>query len=286
MVPFRDHRLEVPLAACLPAMLVFLSFSLPLFGSAIRVPAVLGGGRLLLLPVTSTPSGHHFTCCLLGFFLSVLVSFLESSSAFLFSWVNEVSLCRHHQPGFAFLLSSMADNQVLDGLSGMLWGMEVTVAGNITEGTWCSSGLMLSPTSSATLVLKDSDVCVFPRWTLFPWYWVQIQPQSNFPEPGAENSPMHCLVSQMPFMVLICCVGRTLLQQLQKLQTLVMGKVSRTCKLAGTQTGTCLMVSFPKGQAHNAPARSPISKLSSQLAVSRGQAWRNHMAHSRAVFLL
>uniref|UniRef100_A0A4W2EEZ4 Cyclic AMP-responsive element-binding protein 3-like protein 2 n=1 Tax=Bos indicus x Bos taurus TaxID=30522 RepID=A0A4W2EEZ4_BOBOX len=35
---------------------------------------------------------------------------------------------------------------------------------------------------------------------------------------------------------------RTLLQQLQKLQTLVMGKVSRTCKLAGTQTGTCLMV--------------------------------------------
>lgn len=41
--------------------------------------------------------------------------------------------------------------------------------------------------------------------------------------------------------------NRTLLQQLQKLQTLVMGKVSRTCKLAGTQTGTCLMVSFPKG---------------------------------------
>ncbi|KAB0342504.1 hypothetical protein FD754_019430 [Muntiacus muntjak] len=36
--------------------------------------------------------------------------------------------------------------------------------------------------------------------------------------------------------------NRTLLQQLQKLQTLVMGKVSRTCKLAGTQTGTCLMV--------------------------------------------
>lgn len=28
-----------------------------------------------------------------------------------------------------------------------------------------------------------------------------------------------------------------------------MGKVSRTCKLAGTQTGTCLMVSFPKGRA-------------------------------------
>ncbi|KAK2506073.1 hypothetical protein MC885_012897 [Smutsia gigantea] len=36
--------------------------------------------------------------------------------------------------------------------------------------------------------------------------------------------------------------GGTLLQQLQKLQTVVMGKVSGTCKLAGTQTGTCLMV--------------------------------------------
>ncbi|XP_066218895.1 cyclic AMP-responsive element-binding protein 3-like protein 2 [Saccopteryx leptura] len=36
--------------------------------------------------------------------------------------------------------------------------------------------------------------------------------------------------------------NRTLLQQLQKLQMLVMGKVSRTCKLASTQTGTCLMV--------------------------------------------
>ncbi|ERE90612.1 cyclic AMP-responsive element-binding protein 3 2 [Cricetulus griseus] len=36
--------------------------------------------------------------------------------------------------------------------------------------------------------------------------------------------------------------NRTLLQQLQKLQALVMGKVSRSCKLAGTQTGTCLMV--------------------------------------------
>lgn len=47
------------------------------------------------------------------------------------------------------------------------------------------------------------------------------------------------------FLTFLCHLGRTLLQQLQKLQTLVMGKVSRTCKLAGTQTGTCLMVSFP-----------------------------------------
>nr|XP_060619898.1 cyclic AMP-responsive element-binding protein 3-like protein 1 [Anolis sagrei ordinatus] len=36
--------------------------------------------------------------------------------------------------------------------------------------------------------------------------------------------------------------NRTLLQQLQKLQTLVTGKVSRPYKMASTQTGTCLMV--------------------------------------------
>uniref|UniRef100_H3BGW6 cAMP responsive element binding protein 3 like 1 n=1 Tax=Latimeria chalumnae TaxID=7897 RepID=H3BGW6_LATCH len=36
--------------------------------------------------------------------------------------------------------------------------------------------------------------------------------------------------------------ARTLLQQLQKLQALVAGKVPRSCKMAATQTGTCLMV--------------------------------------------
>ncbi|XP_043938567.1 cyclic AMP-responsive element-binding protein 3-like protein 1 isoform X2 [Protopterus annectens] len=36
--------------------------------------------------------------------------------------------------------------------------------------------------------------------------------------------------------------NRTLLQQLQKLQALVAGKVPRSCKMASTQTGTCLMV--------------------------------------------
>ncbi|XP_041054305.1 cyclic AMP-responsive element-binding protein 3-like protein 1 [Carcharodon carcharias] len=37
-------------------------------------------------------------------------------------------------------------------------------------------------------------------------------------------------------------VNRTLLQQLQKLQALVAGKVPRPCRVASTQTGTCLMV--------------------------------------------
>ncbi|KAI1889612.1 hypothetical protein AGOR_G00164720 [Albula goreensis] len=36
--------------------------------------------------------------------------------------------------------------------------------------------------------------------------------------------------------------NRSLLQQLQKLQALVAGKVPRSCKMASTQTGTCLMV--------------------------------------------
>lgn len=36
-----------------------------------------------------------------------------------------------------------------------------------------------------------------------------------------------------------------------------MGKVSRTCKLAGTQTGTCLMVSFPNEQHHHQPGLLP-----------------------------
>nr|KAF6469202.1 cAMP responsive element binding protein 3 like 2 [Molossus molossus] len=50
------------------------------------------------------------------------------------------------------------------------------------------------------------------------------------------------VASLTPSMVPVLHACRTLLQQLQKLQTLVMGKVSRTCKLASTQTGTCLMV--------------------------------------------
>ncbi|KAI5088530.1 cyclic AMP-responsive element-binding protein 3-like protein 1 isoform X1 [Silurus meridionalis] len=37
--------------------------------------------------------------------------------------------------------------------------------------------------------------------------------------------------------------NRSLLQQLQKLQALVSGKVPRSCKMASTQTGTCLMAS-------------------------------------------
>lgn len=45
---------------------------------------------------------------------------------------------------------------------------------------------------------------------------------------------------------LLSLLSRTLLQQLQRLQAMVAGKVSRSCKAASTQTGTCLMVSVPK----------------------------------------
>lgn len=49
-----------------------------------------------------------------------------------------------------------------------------------------------------------------------------------------------------------CALHRTLLQQLQKLQTLVTSNMSRPYKMAATQTGTCLMVGAA-GQP--APAR-------------------------------
>ena len=92
-------------------------------------------------------------------------------------------------------------------------------------------------------------------------FWFRHKATGASLEPRAEITDKRSL-SETPFMVLICCVCRTLLQQLQKLQTLVMGKVSRTCKLAGTQTGTCLMVSFPDEERRHQPACSPGSSLS------------------------
>ncbi|CAL1568410.1 unnamed protein product [Knipowitschia caucasica] len=38
------------------------------------------------------------------------------------------------------------------------------------------------------------------------------------------------------------CTNKTLLQQLQALQALVAGKVSKSCRMAGTQTSSCVMV--------------------------------------------
>lgn len=74
----------------------------------------------------------------------------------------------------------------------------------------------------------------------------------------------HCYLT-CPFLASVCLLGRTLLQQLQKLQALVMGKVSRTCKLAGTQTSTCLMVSFSEGL----PPASPLCPDSPTLKMPR-----------------
>lgn len=53
-------------------------------------------------------------------------------------------------------------------------------------------------------------------------------------------SVIHALALFYSFWLFFC--PRTLLQQLQKLQALVAGKVSRPYKMASTQTGTCLMV--------------------------------------------
>lgn len=38
------------------------------------------------------------------------------------------------------------------------------------------------------------------------------------------------------------CTNKSLLQQLQALQAVVAGKVSKSCRMAGTQTSSCLMV--------------------------------------------
>lgn len=54
-----------------------------------------------------------------------------------------------------------------------------------------------------------------------------------------------------------CVLLRTLLQQLQKLQTLVTNKIARPYKMAATQTGTCLMVGA-------APQTGPQEGASSQ----------------------
>lgn len=54
-----------------------------------------------------------------------------------------------------------------------------------------------------------------------------------------------------------CAPLRTLLQQLQKLQTLVTSKISRPYKMAATQTGTCLMVGYCSLPTEPQEARSP-----------------------------
>lgn len=62
--------------------------------------------------------------------------------------------------------------------------------------------------------------------------------------PGAaleSSGRQRCLLGRGPLGDR-CALPRTLLQQLQKLQTLVTNKISRPYKMAATQTGTCLMV--------------------------------------------
>lgn len=58
-------------------------------------------------------------------------------------------------------------------------------------------------------------------------------------------------------------LSRTLLQQLQKLQALVTGKVPQSYKMASTQTGTCLMVLcilFILIHTHAPDMQNPIKK--------------------------
>lgn len=187
-----------------------------------------------------------------------LSSFLSSSSVILSSWVSESSLC-HHYGLSAFSFSHWLTDRsrhVRDDL-----GHSPLDSAQHRGWTSCGRGLSPSPGELCNTALPSVGVRLFfPREQgTFPRHSVQVQAQSHSscPEargqraPNASSSPSDSLHGLVPYLY------RTLLQQLQKLQTLVMGKVSRTCKLAGTQTGTCLMVSFLKGQQHDCPRPLP-----------------------------
>ena len=153
----------------------------------------------------------------------------------------------------------------------MIWGIEMTYSEQYRMDkllTWADSEPRKLCDSGAG---RQWPTCLHQRnlflGTVFKF---RCTATATSLEPGADITHKHSLVSQTPFMALIRCVCRTLLQQLQKLQTLVMGKVSRTCKLAGTQTGTCLMVSFLKGQRHHCPG--PLPNLQSLPSLPRPSA--------------
>ncbi|XP_062991135.1 cyclic AMP-responsive element-binding protein 3-like protein 2 [Elgaria multicarinata webbii] len=83
--------------------------------------------------------------------------------------------------------------------------------------------------------------------------------------------------------------NRTLLQQLQRLQAIVAGKVSRSCKAASTQTGTCLMVvvlcfaiifgSFPQSYGPN----SSITKAALPAQHSTPESYTASIVRSRSL---
>jgi hypothetical protein len=68
------------------------------------------------------------------------------------------------------------------------------------------------------------------------WCRGQVRSSPSLPLPPQKWLPGWSLLGDH------CALLRTLLQQLQKLQTLVTSKISRPYKMAATQTGTCLMV--------------------------------------------
>ena len=107
-------------------------------------------------------------------------------------------------------------------------------------------------------------------------FWFRHKATGASLEPGVEITDRHSLSSLRRSSWFWFVVCRTLLQQLQKLQTLVMGKVSRTCKLAGTQTGTCLMVSFPNEQHHHQLGPLPRLQPLPSLPRPSAEGWRNH----------
>ena len=222
----------------------------------------------------SDAAGHPFTCSPLGISFSTLFSFLASSSVFLFSRGNEF-----------FCVTIPKQFLLLFFLSGWQTDLRM-IRGDLGASRWLleqhrMDKLLMGADSEPHKLCKSGAgrqwcLCLHQR-NLFlgTVFWFRHKATGASLEPGEKITDKRSL-SEMPFMVFICCVCRTLLQQLQKLQTLVMGKVSRTCKLAGTQTGTCLMVSFPNEEHRHQPGLlARLQPLPSLPCPSAG-GWRNH----------
>lgn len=98
-----------------------------------------------------------------------------------------------------------------------------TVATNICIILTCSLSLEIRTACKKKTALRRAHIAYRHKHTAYTLSWLY---------PTLLIFPLLWFV----------CPRRSLLQQLQRLQALVSGKVPRSCKIASTQTGTCLMV--------------------------------------------
>ncbi|MGH0166132.1 UNVERIFIED_CONTAM: hypothetical protein FKN15_050591 [Acipenser sinensis] len=98
-----------------------------------------------------------------------------------------------------------------------------------------------------------------------------------------ENSKLRCKVETLE------STNRSLLQQLQCLQAVVAGKVPRSCRVASTQTGTCLMVvmlCFAVFLGSFSPSFGPCSTITTTGIPSQSSAKESYTATVRSRSLL